>query len=141
MPAIYEHYLTVEPSHIDRLGHVNNIEYIKWLQDAATAHSREQGWSSQRYTELGAVWFVRSHHIEYLAQAFLYDSVVVKTWVSSFDKIRSRRRFKIFRSTDQTVLAKAETEWVFVSLERQQPCRVPAELRDAFIVVKGSDEP
>ncbi len=43
MPARFEHSLTVTEADLDRQGHVNNIVYIRWMQDAAVAHSAAQG--------------------------------------------------------------------------------------------------
>jgi acyl-CoA thioester hydrolase len=141
MPAIFEHQLVVSEREIDRLGHVNNIEYLRWMQEAATAHSAAQGWPGSRYVELGAGWVVRSHKIEYLAQALLDDAVAVKTWVANFEKIRSLRKFKIVRSSDNALLAVAETQWVFVCYQRRQPRRVPDEVRNSFIIVGKDQEP
>lgn len=141
MPAVFEHHLVVSKREIDRLGHVNNIEYLRWMQDAATAHSAAQGWPGSRYVELGAGWVVRSHKIEYLAQALLNDPIVVKTWVANFEKIRSLRKFKIMRASDDALLAVAETQWVFVCYQRRQPRRVPDEVRNAFHIVGIDEEP
>ena len=41
MPAIYLYSHTVRPEEIDGLGHVNNVCYVSWMQDAAMAHSTE----------------------------------------------------------------------------------------------------
>ena len=30
--------ILVAPEHIDTQGHVNNVVYVRWMQDAATAH-------------------------------------------------------------------------------------------------------
>ena len=30
--------ITVEASDIDELGHVNNVVYLRWVQEIATAH-------------------------------------------------------------------------------------------------------
>lgn len=141
MPAIYEHQLIVSNHEIDRLGHVNNIDYLRWMQAAATAHSAAQGWPSARYLELGAGWVVRSHKIEYLAQAVEGEAIVVKTWVANIEKIRSLRKFKIVRVADNALLAVAETQWVFVCYQRIQPRRVPDEVRSAFEIVGSEAEP
>jgi acyl-CoA thioester hydrolase len=141
MPAVFEHQLVVGEHEIDRLGHVNNIEYLRWMQDAATAHSAAQGWPGSRYVEFGAGWVVRSHKIEYLAQALVNDSIVVKTWVANFDKVRSLRKFKIMRASDNALLAVAETQWVFVCYQRRLPRRVPDEVRNAFHIVGIEEEP
>ena len=34
----YEIELDVMPADIDQLGHVNNVVYLRWVQDAAVAH-------------------------------------------------------------------------------------------------------
>ena len=141
MPAIYEHALTVSPEAIDGQGHVNNLEYLRWMQDAAVAHSALQGWPAERYREIGAGWVVRSHWIEYLQPAFAGDELTVFTWVANFRKIRSLRKYKIARSSDDAVLARAETDWAFIGLEHRVPRRVPAELVEALVIVSQEDEP
>ncbi len=134
MPARYEHSLTVITADLDQLGHVNNIVYVRWMQDAAVAHSREQGWPMSRYREAGFGWVVRSHFIEYRVPAFAGDEVVVHTWVSEMQKVSSRRRFEI-RRVDGTLLARAETNWAFVRSSDQKLLRIPDEVAAAFEVV------
>ena len=29
----FEHDVTATPEHIDELGHVNNAEWVRWIQD------------------------------------------------------------------------------------------------------------
>lgn len=137
MPAVFEWPHTVGPDEIDELGHVNNIEYLRWMQAAAVAHSAAQGWPAARYREIGAGWVARSHAIEYLRPAFAGEEVVVRTWVADFKKTTSRRRYSIIRPADRALLATAETNWVFVGYERGLPRRVPAEVSGAFEVVEG----
>ena len=141
MPAIFEYRLTVQPEAIDGQGHVNNLEYVRWMQEAALAHSAAQGWPSERYHQIGAGWVVRSHKIEYLQAAFAGDEILVYTWVSDFRKIRSLRKYKMLRLKDNAVVAVAETDWAFIGLEHRVPRRVPPEVADAFIVVPEDQEP
>lgn len=42
MPVIFEYLHTVRDDEIDPQGHVNNLEYLKWMQTAALAHSAAQ---------------------------------------------------------------------------------------------------
>lgn len=139
MPSIFEHHLTVAASEIDGNGHVNNVAYVSWMQDAAVAHSTTQGWSPERYEERRLAWIARSHTIEYLAEAFLGDAVIVRTWVAEMRKVMSLRRYRILRPEDGVVLATAETNWVFVDAHRRQPLRIPPEIANAFEVVNTVD--
>ena len=38
MSSIFDLRLQVQAEHIDQLGHVNNVVYMHWMQDVATAH-------------------------------------------------------------------------------------------------------
>ncbi|MEX0587027.1 MAG: thioesterase family protein [Pirellulales bacterium] len=139
MPAIFLHHHTVRPEEIDGLGHVNNVCYVSWMQDAAVAHSSAQGWTPDRYHAAGFGWVARSHSIEYRSPAFEGEPIVVKTWVADLQRVSSVRKFEIRRATDDVLLARAETNWAFVRFADQRIMRIPAEVADAFTVVPGGN--
>ena len=135
MPAIFEYHHCVVPDEIDGVGHVNNIEYMRWLQNAAVAHSSAQGWPPNSYHELGLGWVVRSHLIEYLRPAFVGDEIIVRTWVADMKRVTSLRRYELIRPADGKKLAIAATNWAFVDFATHQPRRVPPEVLNAFELV------
>jgi len=139
MPAVFDWKHTVVERDLDDLQHVNNISYLKWMQSAALAHSAVQGWPIEAYRALGQGWVVRSHQIEYLAQARLGDEVVVRTFVANLKKVTSLRRFHIFRATDDIVLAKAATDWAFVDFTSGVPKRIPVDVASAFEIVADQE--
>jgi acyl-CoA thioester hydrolase len=135
MPAIFLDERHVVSSEIDLMGHVNNIEYLRWTQRAAVRHSDAQGWTTEDYLRLGQGWVVRSHQIEYRQPALLGDAIIVRTWVADMKKVTSLRRFQILRATDHILLAEAATNWAFVNFQTGSLCRIPNEVRSAFEVV------
>jgi acyl-CoA thioester hydrolase len=135
MPPIYEHLLTVAADEIDRLGHVNNLAYLAWMQAAALAHSAAQGWPSDRYEKIRSGWVVRSHQIKYLQSAYLGEEIIVRTWVAEMKKVSSIRRYKIVRSGDERLLASAATEWAFVDYDSGVLRRIPEEVCQSFEIV------
>ncbi|MGQ9607288.1 MAG: acyl-CoA thioesterase [Thermogutta sp.] len=132
MPEVFLYRHRVEADEIDMLGHANNVVYVRWLQDAAVAHSEAQGWPGRRHLALGSGWVVRSHYVEYLEPARAGDEIVVQTWVASFKKVTSVRRYRIYRAADGLLLARAETHWAYVAYATGKPCRIPQEVIDAF---------
>ncbi|MEE2642677.1 MAG: thioesterase family protein [Planctomycetota bacterium] len=136
---IYRHRVDVNRSDIDMMGHVNNVAYVKWMQEAAEAHSTANGWSWNRYHELGAAWVAREHQIRYHSPGFADDRIEVETWVADLKRVSSRRSYRILRLQDQLLLATASTMWAFVDLAKQQPCRVPAEVFSCFEVHDPSE--
>lgn len=132
MPAVFFWEHTVLEDEIDGQGHVNNLEYLKWMQSAAVAHSAAQGWPAERYEQEGAAWVVRTHFIEYLAPAFAGQNVIVETWVTGFQKVTSLRKYVIRRPDDGSLLAKAETNWAYIGRKHGVPRRIPKELIGDF---------
>ena len=136
MSAYFEYPHTVTEQDIDDLDHAGNYHYIKWMQHAAIAHSTANGWSPEKYNELGAGWVVRSHKITYLKPAFEGDRVIIKTWVSNMRSATSLRKYEILNEAGKT-LAKAETDWAFVNYEKQRPIRIPFEVSSCFVLTGG----
>jgi acyl-CoA thioester hydrolase len=136
MNPIYCHHFTAPDSVVDRNGHVNNVAYVQWMQDAAVRHAAAAG-CTELTGQLGATWVVRSHRIEYLSPAFAGDAVNVLTCVANFRKVRSLRRYQIVRATDGVILAKGETDWVFIDVASGRPRVIPKEIIDAFGVMTG----
>ncbi len=100
MPRILAEAFTVTPESIDLNGHVNNQEYVRWMQEIATAHSHEQGWTVARYMDTKTTWVIRSHFIEYVRPAFAGDELMVATWVAGMDKQTSPRKYRFVRVRD-----------------------------------------
>lgn len=135
MPAVYDYVHRVEPDEIDELGHASNVTYVDWMQSAALAHSAAQGWPAPRYRQRGQGWVVRTHTVDYLAPALKDDVVLVRTWVASFRRATSVRRYRFVRKNDGTLLGQAETRWAFVDYASGKPARIPPEIIQAFVVV------
>jgi len=141
MPGIGTMELVVPEDAIDTNGHVNNVRYVQWMQEAAMFHSAQLGWPQDRFAALGRTWIVRSHTIEYRHSAYAGEALLVFTWVSTFEKIRSLRKFKFYRPADDTVLATAATLFIFCDLVSGRPVSIPQEVQDAYTVVPREEEP
>lgn len=131
MPQIYRYELVVPQEAEDQNGHVNNVEYLRWMQDAAMRHSETTG-CTQATNEAGATWVVRTHKIEYLKPAFAGDRIVVVTWVSDFRRVQSLRKYRIIRPADKALLAEGETNWVFVDAQKGSLRSIPKDVKAKF---------
>lgn len=118
---------------IDALNHANNLCYIRWMQEAATAHSTENGWPEARYQQAGYGWVVRRHEITYLESAKLNDEIGIETWVSDIKRASSTRQFRI-RSNDR-LLAEAQTNWAFINYATLRLMKIPDEVRNCFVAL------
>ena len=128
---IFRHEFTVGKDALDGIGHVNNVVYVQWMQNVAELHSNAAGCTAATKSA-GAIWVVRSHKIEYLRPAFAGDHVAALTWVENFRRVTSLRKYKFVRTSDDTVLAKGETDWVFVDARSGRPRIIPQDVISAF---------
>ena len=140
MPRIFLDRIAVTPASIDLNGHVNNQEYVRWMQEVATGHSREQGWPLSRYIETRQTWVIRSHYIEYIRPVFAGEELLVATWVAGIQAQSSPRKYRFVRVRDRKTVVEAETLWFFCDMSTGRPADIPAQVREAFPVVVDEEE-
>jgi acyl-CoA thioester hydrolase len=117
----------VPPSDIDEQGHVNNVAYLRWIQDVAVAH-----WFHRATKEEQArfAWVVVRHEIDYKKQAFENEEITVTTWVGEWTKVTCERFTEITRGSD--LLVKGRTIWCMLDRETAKPARISGELIERF---------
>lgn len=140
MSAIYRFEFRVPREAIDGNGHVNNVEYVRWMIEAAHRHADFLGCTALT-REIGAAWVVRSHWIEYLRPAFPGDDVVAETWVSDLRRVQSMRNYRFLSRGDGSVYARGRTEWVFVHADSGKPRAIPAPIKSLFTVLPEDPHP
>lgn len=122
----------VAGSDIDELGHVGNVTWVRWVNDAATAHSASVGLDLETYRKLGVLWVVRRHDVLYRAPAFAGDTIEASTWIASARGAASIRKTLFHRSGDRALLVQAETTWALVTISTGKPTRIPRELAERY---------
>ena len=130
MPDRFQLPIVATDADIDDLGHVSNLVYLRWVLDTATSHSAARGWDHAAYRELGGIFIVRRHEIDYLAQVTTGQELVSETWVESWRAASCVRRTEIRRGS--AVVAQGATTWVFVAMPSGRPTRIPDHLRARF---------
>jgi len=129
---IFTFSLTVPQSAIDDYGHVNNVIYVQWMQDAAIRHAE----SIAEYKPIeNTGWFAREHRVEYLAPAFLGEEIEVRTWLADAKGSRAHRKYEFVRKADGKVIAKGETQWIYVDLTTGRPIIIPPEMMKLFPIL------
>jgi acyl-CoA thioester hydrolase len=134
---VYTFEFTVPESAVDENRHVNNVQFVQWMQDAAVRHYGFIGGIELTQT-LGATWVVRSHNVEYLRPAYAGEQIEVSTWVVNIRRVRSLRRYRFARVADGKLLVKGETDWIFVDAQTGAPRTIPEEIIMIFPLLPDS---
>lgn len=113
----------VSAADIDAQNHVNNVAYVKWIQDVAVAHwfSATDAAMREKYT-----WMLTRHEIDYKKQAFENEEITATTWVGEPTRITWERFTEITRGAD--LLVSAKSIWCLIDRSTQKPSRITAEM-------------
>ena len=126
-------YVFLAPAEdMDENSHISNVAYVRWLQDAARAHSDAIGWTRERYIAEGGFFGVKRHEIDYLRPATAGEEIRVTTWIQEPRPASATRISEIVRTKDNVVLARARTTWVWLSVDGGRPIKLPQAITDAF---------
>lgn len=132
MPQTHERTFRVRHSECDAYGFLSHACYLRYMQEAAMDASAALGYDLDRYNEMGSYWLIRETDITFVRPLTYGDSVIVKTWVADFRRVRSRRAYEFRHAQTGAPVARAFTDWVYLDTATQQPVTVPAEMIAAF---------
>jgi acyl-CoA thioester hydrolase len=123
----FSHSFRVRSEDIDAQGHVNNVAYLRWIQDIAVAHWLYAATAEQ---QANYGWVVVRHEIDYKRQAFENEEITTTTWVGEWSKVTCERFTEITR--DGEILAKGRTVWCMLDRETAKPARIASDLIERF---------
>ncbi len=125
----YEIEIFIKPENIDQLGHVNNVVYVQWIQDAAVAHWYTLVNEKERKNLL---WVVIRHEIDYKRPAFAKDTIMARTWVGAASRRAFERHTEIIRTSDMKLLAKGRTFWCPIDAKTRKLIQVSDDVYEKF---------
>lgn len=132
MKKIFTYRPKIQASDIDSLGHVNNEVYLRWLIEAAVAHSSFVGYTLANYLEMQSAFVVRRHELDYLLPTFAQDQLRIETWTDPMEGSKALRHYELYNEESKKLILKGQTMWVFVNLQTGRPVKIPSEVVTAF---------
>jgi len=116
------------PEDFDENGHVNNVVYLRWVQEMAIAH-----WASRIEPARATLWawVVLRHEIEYRRALLPGETATATTWVGERRGPRFIRYVRI-DGPDGEVCAQAQSEWCLIDAATRRPTRVPDWMVERF---------
>jgi len=123
----FSHSFRVSADDIDEQRHVNNVAFVRWIQEVAVAHWLSRTTQEQREK---FSWIVIRHEIDYKKQAFENERITATTWVGEPTRISWERFTEITRG--ESLLVKARSVWCLIDRETSKPTRISSELKELF---------
>ena len=133
MPITHTRTFRVRHYECDAYGHLNNANYLRYMQESAFDASAAVGYDLERYNHMGRQWLIRETEIEYLLPLLYNDKVAVKTWVADFRRSTSRRMYEFYNTANGMLAARGSTNWAFLDSVTYRPVTIPLEMVAAFL--------
>lgn len=124
-----EIHLPVRTYDIDFAGIVNNIVYIRWLEDLRL-EMLSLHFPLGEQLKNGIMPVIVQTKIDYKQPIKISDMPIGKMWMQSMESLRWRVNAVI--SVNGKTAALGEQVGVFVNLQSKKPVRMPAELRHKY---------
>jgi acyl-CoA thioester hydrolase len=133
MAHTYTHTIQVRFDECDVYGHLNNAMYLRYMQESAFIASADAGLDGAAFEQMGRLWLIRGHEIEYLQPLRAGDTVKITTWNVGYRRTLMRRAYEMKNLSNGAVVAKAHTDWVFLDQESLRPITIPPEVVAVYL--------
>jgi acyl-CoA thioester hydrolase len=132
MTRIYQRRFRVRGYEVGANNCIHDSVFLNYVQQAAFEASADAGYDTRRYDALGTIWVIRRQSIGFLAPLSYNDAVVAATWVSDVRRVRSHRETELHRLEDDSLVALARTDWVYIDAITLFPRRISSDVIEAF---------
>lgn len=141
MSSVFDLQIKVKPKHIDILGHVNNVVYVQWMQDVASAHIETLGVGLEQYLEMKHAMVAIEHYVQYRKAALLGDDIILRTWLYDINALYSFRQYAFFRASDKSLLFTGNTKWACIEIATGRPKRMSPTFIQAYQPIDSEIDP
>ena len=118
--------LTVRSYECDSYSHVNNANYLNYLEYARMEYLNAIGFDYKGMVEEGYYLYVTHIDIYYKASALLGDELSIQVIPVKMGAV-SGTFHQIVAKADGTVCAEADVSWASVNAQTGRPCKLPAK--------------
>lgn len=132
----YEFDGRVRYSEIDHRGTMTLPALINYFQDCSTFHSEAVGLGMERLKHDRKVWVLSYWQVIVERYPKMGEKIITGTFATEFKGLYGNRNFYMKDETGK-MIARANSIWVFMDLEKGRPARPTAEHIDPY----GTNEP
>ena len=125
-PGVFTILHPVEWRDVDPAGHLNNANYMAYIENCTVQAAESFGWPMTRMMEEEGFGIIaRRYRLEYIEPAVMGDQLAVSTWVSDVRRASAIRHNTVRRAADDKLLARAHVLWAWLDLASGRLTRIP----------------
>lgn len=113
--------------HTDAMGVVHHANYIRWFETGRVEFLRSIGIVLGDIMDAGYSFPITEVKCKYVASGRFDDVLRIETTPLALTKVKLEFSYKVFRDSDDLLLAEGFTQSVFTSLKTGHIARLPEE--------------
>jgi acyl-CoA thioester hydrolase len=129
--------VAVQWGDVDRMQHVNNVVYYRWLETARTRYFEEIEF--ERHVPEGVYPILATLRCDFRAQLRYPDAISVEVGTSTIGRSSSTQIYRVLstKGSPGTIVAEAEGTWVCFDYRAQRAVPLPDALVKAMEAYEG----
>jgi acyl-CoA thioester hydrolase len=118
--------------HIDFVGHVNNINYVTWMENGRVKLFESMGISIFELLHKNDILpIITETFIQYKRPLFLKNQVFIECWVSQLNNASAILQFRFYNENHE-LCTTGHQKGSFINSKTMRPVRLKNDLRFAF---------
>ncbi len=130
MPRKMCHCVKVRNYHVDSYGHVNNAQYLHYLEDARTDFFEELGYTLPELGRRDIFIFITESHLEYQKPARMGDSLLVYGWFKHLSSRKAVWQHEVYNAGNKELVLTGSITGLF--LHHDKIISIPKDIRTAM---------
>ena len=121
----FSYRIKIKENDIDEYCHVNNVVYLRWVQEVSTAY-----WYSITSPELRSLYalVIVRHEIDYYCPAILSDELIAYSWAGDYQGAKFERYVQLCQAKTGKIIAEAKTTWCLLDAKKLRPKRIEPDV-------------
>ena len=129
---MYEFDAKIRFSEVDQDGKLSITGLLNYFQDCSTFQSEELGIGVKYLSKENKAWVINAWQIDVLPMPELCDEVIVGTIPYAIKGFMGSRNFYMKDKKTGDMIAKANSIWTFLDLEKLRPVRVEHGIAELY---------
>jgi len=119
--------------HIDFVGHVNNVNYITWMENGRVKMFEAAGISIPDLLEKNnTLPIITETYIQYKKALFLHNRVRIDVWISQINNASAILQFRFYNEFDE-LCTSGHQKGSFIDSKTMRPKRISEDTHTAFL--------
>ena len=115
----------------DKFYNLKNEQLLYYLESSGAKHSNIAGLGLKQMEDTRLTWVLLNWKVDVIKRPKYDDTIIVKTWSASTDKLYAYRDFEVY-DQDDNLLCTATSKWVLMNIDTWKIVRMTEDMMKPY---------